>query len=131
MISSICLSDLPSMNNEYLLSKLIMIPNIISNTVNKWYTIISFINSITYNNQLFYLFLIYTRLASLGETSIHSILIIQILVIDLNSTYSNDWDSLTVWRLGISIHHSIIQYQTRKSNWTRFIETISFRSDGS
>ena len=125
MISSICLSDLPSMNNEYLLSKLIMIPNIISNTVIKWYTIISFINSITYNNQLFYQLLSFTRLASLGETSIHSFIFIQIRVIDLDSTSPNEPGRFIVCRLGISIHDSIIQYQTRKNYWMRTIETIS------
>ena len=36
-----------------------------------------------YNTYPFYLFLICTRLARIGETSIHSLLFIQILVIDL------------------------------------------------
>ena len=67
------------------------------------------------NNHRFYQLSIYTRLARIGETSIHSFIFIQILVIDLDSTYSNERGRLTVCRLGISIHHSIIQYQTRKS----------------
>ena len=80
------------------------------------------------NNHRFYQFLIFTRSARIGETSIRSIIFIQILVIDLDSTYSNELWSLTV-RLGISIHDSIIQYQTRKSYWTRIAETPSTRSD--
>ena len=63
----------------------------------------------------FYQFLIFTRLASLGETSIHSFIFIQILVIDLEWTHLNDPGRSTVSRFGISIHDSIIQYQTRKS----------------
>ena len=35
------------------------------------------------NNHRFYQFLIFTRLARIGETSIHSFIFIQILVIDL------------------------------------------------
>ena len=66
-----------------------------------------------------------TRLARMGDTSIHSLEFIQILVIDLDSTYSNELGRLTVCRFGISIYHSIIQYQTRKSYWTRIKETIS------
>ena len=66
-----------------------------------------------------------TRLARMGDTSIHSLEFIQILVIDLDSTYSNESGRLTVWRLGISIQYSIIQYQTRKSHWTRLFKTIS------
>ena len=73
------------------------------------------------NNHLFYLFLIYTRSARIVETSIHSFIFIQIRVIDLdlicwNELYPNLPGSLTVCRLGISIHDSIIQYQTRKSH---------------
>ena len=55
------------------------------------------------------------RSSRIGETSIHSLIFIQILVIDLNWTSQNERGRLTVCRLGISIHHSIIQYQTRKS----------------
>ena len=71
-----------------------------------------------------------TRSARIGETSIHSFVFIQILVIDLDWTSSNEPGRSTVWRFGISIHDSIIQYQTRKSYWTRIFETISTRSDG-
>ena len=67
------------------------------------------------NNHRFYQFLIFTRLARIGETSIHSFIFIQILVIDLDSTYLNELGRSTVCRFGISIHHSIIQYQTRKN----------------
>ena len=63
----------------------------------------------------FYQFLIFTKLARIGETSIHSFIFIQILVIDLNLTFWNKLGSLTVCRFGISIQYSIIQYQTRKS----------------
>ena len=42
------------------------------------------------NNHRFYQFLIFTRSARIGETSIRSIIFIQILVIDLDSTYSNE-----------------------------------------
>ena len=80
---------------------------------------------VLYNNHLFYQLSIFTRSARIGETSIHSFIFIQILVIDLDSTYSNERGRSTVFRLGISIHHSIIQYQTRKSHWTRLIETIT------
>ena len=83
------------------------------------------------NNHLFYQFLIFTRSARIGETSIHSFIFIQILVIDLDSTYSNDSGRLTVCRLGISIQYSIIQYQTRKSYWTSIIETTCNRYDRS
>ena len=69
--------------------------------------------------------LIFTRSARIGETSIHSWLFIKILVIDLDWTNWNESGRLTVLRLGISIHDSIIQYQTRKSYWTRMTETIS------
>ena len=41
------------------------------------------------NNHRFYQFLIFTRLARIGETSIHSIIFIYILVIDLDTT---DWN---------------------------------------
>ena len=68
------------------------------------------------NNHRFYQFLIFTRSARIGETSIHSFIFIQILVIDLDSTYLNESGRSTVCRFGISIHHSIIQYQTRKSH---------------
>ena len=82
------------------------------------------------NNHRFYQFLIYTRLASLGETSIHSFIFIQIRVIDLDLTFWNERGRLTVCRLGISIQYSIIQYQTRKSYATRLMETTpSIRSD--
>ena len=67
------------------------------------------------NNHLCYQLLICTRSAKIVETSIHSFIFIQILVIDLDSTNSNEPGRLTVCRFGISIHHSIIQYQTRKS----------------
>ena len=63
----------------------------------------------------FYQFLIYTRSLRIGETSIHSFIFIQILVIDLDLTFWNELGSLTVCRFGISIQYSIIQYQTRKS----------------
>ena len=82
-----------------------------------------------YNNYLFYQLLIFTLLASLGETSIHSFIFIQILVIDLDRTHSNEPGRSTVCRLGISIQYSIIQYQTGKSYKTRIIETISIRSN--
>ena len=49
-----------------------------------------------------------TRLARIGETSIHSIIIIKILVIDLDSIIWNESGRSTVCRIGISIHHSII-----------------------
>ena len=84
---------------------------------------------ITYNNHLFYQLSICTRLARIGETSIHSFIFIQILVIDLDWTNLNESGRLTVWRLGISIQYSIIQYQTRKNNITRIKETILIRSD--
>ena len=84
---------------------------------------------ITYNNHLFYLLSTYTRSARIGETSIHSFIFIQILVIDLNWTFLNESGRLTVCRFGISIHDSIIQYQTRKSYKTRIYETGSIRSD--
>ena len=67
------------------------------------------------NNHRFYQLSIYTRSARIGETSIHSFIFIQILVIDLDSTYQNELGRLTVCRFGISIQYSIIQYQTRKS----------------
>ena len=70
---------------------------------------------ITYNNHLFYQLSICTRLARIGETSIHSFIFMQILVIDLVWTCWNELGRSTVCRLGISIHDSIIQYQTRKS----------------
>ena len=44
----------------------------------------------------FYLLLIYTRSARIGETSIHSFIFIQILVIDLDLTSSNDQGRSTV-----------------------------------
>ena len=71
-----------------------------------------------------------TRSARMGETSIHSLEFIQILVIDLDWTYLNELGRSTVCRFGISIHDSVIQYQTRKSYWTRPSETISIRSNG-
>ena len=107
-------------------SKSILISKFISNTSYS----MKYDRIITYNNHLFYQFLIYTRSARIVETSILSFIFIQILVIDLDRTYLNDLGRWTVWRLGISVHHSIIQYQTRKSYWTRRIETISIRSDG-
>ena len=58
------------------------------------------------NNHRFYQLSIYTRLARIGETSIHSFIFIQILVIDLDWTYSNEPGRLTVFRFRISIHHS-------------------------
>ena len=84
----------------------------------------------SYNNHLFYQFLIFTRSARIGGTSIHSFIFIQILVIVLDWTSWNEPGRLTVWRFGISIHHSIIQYQTSKTNWMRSIETTSKRCDG-
>ena len=68
------------------------------------------------NNHRFYQFLIFTRLARIGETSIHSINNHSILVIDSICTTPNESGRLIVCRFGISIHHSIIQYQTRKSH---------------
>ena len=59
---------------------------------------------------------IFTRLARIGETSIHSFIFIQILVIDLEWTSQNERGRLTVIRFGISIQYSIIQYLTRKSH---------------
>ena len=82
------------------------------------------------HNHRFYQLLIFTRLARIGETPIHSFIFIKILVIDLDWTSWNELGRLTVLRLGISIHDSIIQYQTRKSYRTRIFETISInRSD--
>ena len=71
------------------------------------------------------------RSARTGETSIYSFKFITILVIDLDWTCQNESGSLTVCRLGISIHDSIIQYQTRENNITRISETpsTSNRSD--
>ena len=66
----------------------------------------------------------------IGETSIHSLIFIQILVIDLDWTYLNEPGRLTVCRFGISIHDSIIQYQTRKSHAMRISETTIIRCDG-
>ena len=43
-----------------------------------------------HNNHLFYQFLICTKLARIGETSIHSFIFIQILVIDLDLTIPNE-----------------------------------------
>ena len=77
------------------------------------------IKNITYNNHRFYQFLIFTRSARIGETSIHSFIFIQILVIDLDWTRWNERGRLTVCRLGISIQYSINQYQTRKSYCSR------------
>ena len=42
------------------------------------------------NNHLFYQLSIFTRLARIGETSIHSFIFIQILVIDLDRTFLNE-----------------------------------------
>ena len=89
-------------------------------------TLIVFITTIIYS---FHQFLIFTKLARIGETSIHSIIFIQILLIDIDWTFWNESGRLTVWRFGISIHHSIIQYSTRKSYWTRIYVTITNRSD--
>ena len=44
-------------------------------------------------------------------------------------TSLNEKGRLTVCRFEISIHDSIIQYQTRKGHITRLIETISNRND--
>ena len=71
-----------------------------------------------------------TRSARIVETSIHSIIFIQILVIDVDRTFLNELGRLTVIRFGISIQYSFIQYQTRKSYITRMIETNTIRSDG-
>ena len=49
-----------------------------------------------YNTYPFYLFLICTRLARIGETSIHSLLFIQILVIDIDWTFWNEVGRSTV-----------------------------------
>ena len=48
------------------------------------------------NNHRFYQLLIFTRSARIGETSIHSFIFIQILVIDLDSTYPNESGRSTV-----------------------------------
>ena len=56
-----------------------------------------------------------TRSSRIVEISIHSFIFIQILVIDFDSTYLNEPGRLTVSILGISIHHSILLYTTRKS----------------
>ena len=69
---------------------------------------ISLIENITYNNRLFYQFLIFTRLARIGETSIHLLLFIQILLIDLDWIHPNESGSSTICRFGISIQYSII-----------------------
>ena len=53
----------------------------------------------------------------------------QILLIDLDSTYSNEPGRLTISRFGISIQYSIIQYQTRKSNYKEIFETTINRCD--
>ena len=74
--------------------------------------------------------MVFTLLARIVETSIHSWTFIQILVIDLHLIHPNENESLTLWILGISIHHSIIQYQTRKSHWMKKREIkSSFRHD--
>ena len=54
-----------------------------------------------------------TRLARIGETSIHSIIIIQILLIDLDWTDWNELGRSTVCRFGISVQYSIIRYYTK------------------
>ena len=48
------------------------------------------------NNHRFYQFLIFTRSARIGETSIHSFIFIQILVIDLDLTYWKELGRFTV-----------------------------------
>ena len=48
------------------------------------------------NNHRFYQCLIFTRSARIGETSIHSFIFIQILVIDLDWTVKNEPGRLTV-----------------------------------
>ena len=64
----------------------------------------------------YYLLLILiTRLARIVETSIHYILFIQILVIDLILTTPKEFGSLTVFRCGISIQYSVASYNTKKS----------------
>ena len=57
------------------------------------------------NNHLFYQFLIFTRSARIGETSIYSFIFKKILVIDLDLTYLNESGRLTVFRRGISIQY--------------------------
>ena len=54
----------------------------------------------------------------------------ELLVTDSDETYLNEPGSSTTLRFGISIHDSLIQYQTWKSDIARMIETISIRSDG-
>ena len=83
-----------------------------------------------HRSSIYYLLLIFTRLAKIGETSIHSLIFTNILVIELIWTYWNDLGRFTVCRFGISIHDSIIQNHTRKSYATRTTETPFFRSDG-
>ena len=95
------------------LSKSILISILISNTSYQMKYEIN-IDSITTIIYSFYQLLIFTRSARIVETSIHSFIFMIILVIDLNLTYWNESGSLTVCRFGISIHDSIIQYQTRK-----------------
>ena len=53
-----------------------------------------------------YQFLICTKSARIGETSIHSFIFIQILVIDLDLTIPNESGRSTVCRFGISIQYS-------------------------
>ena len=53
------------------------------------------------------------KLARIGETSIHSFIFIQILVIDLDLTYWNELGRSTVCRFGISVQYSIIRYYTK------------------
>ena len=81
------------------------------------------------NNHPFYQFLIYTRLARKGETSIHSIIFIYILVIDLDLTYLNNSGGMTVWRLGISIHFDNWKH-TKKNHFSWKIEAASIGLDG-
>ena len=69
----------------------------------------------TYNKHLsIHQFLILKRFARIEETSIHSFIFIQILVIDLDLTLSNDWGRSTVCRFGISIHDSIIHIKLER-----------------
>ena len=56
----------------------------------------SIIHKEDYLQQSFYQFLICTRSARIGETSIHLFIFIQILVIDLDPTILNELGRLTV-----------------------------------
>ena len=96
-----------------------------------WFYLNDIIDVCNYNKHLsIHQFLILKRFARIGDTSIHYILFVIILLTDLDWIYINEPGRSTVCRFGISSHDSIIQYQTRKSYSTRMPETISIRSNG-